>query len=60
MTIVETFAVIVAEAVDMDIIFEPFEVGFAHIAHLGVGMIPVATGTVVGFVTIAVVISTGG
>ena len=58
MTVVEALAIVVAETVNLDVVFEPFQICFAHLTNLGVVVIPVATGFVVRLAAVTVVCCT--
>ena len=59
MRVVESFAVVITEAVVQHLVLHPFQVRLAHVTYGGVIMIPVTSGFIVCLRTVAVVGCTG-
>ena len=53
---VESSDIVIAPSVIANLGFHPFEIGFEHILYLRIGMVPVASGTVVLIITVLTVI----
>ena len=60
MAVVEPFAIIVAPAIEADVVLQPLQISAAHGLNLRIGMIPVARCGIVSLAAIAVVVGTGG
>ena len=59
MAVMITLAIVITETIYFHLIAHPFEVCFKHIADVGIRVIPVTRSSIIGLVSITVVISAG-